>query len=79
MEVDTMFSNKEMEAWCEYWIASVNSGKFDVADRIERELRDCGIKFRMVYEGVRWQRIEERVDENYAHECVQNYYASRAD
>jgi cysteinyl-tRNA synthetase len=72
-------TDKEIEAMMEYWLNIVNMGKFHVADMIERELRDCGIKFRLVYEGVRWQRIEERVDEDYAHECVQNYYASRAD
>jgi hypothetical protein len=73
------FTDKEVETMLEYWLHTVNMGKFDVADRIESELRDCGIKFRMVYEGVRWQRIEEQVDENYAYDCVQNYYVNRAD
>jgi hypothetical protein len=73
-------TDKEVEAMLEYWLNTVNMGKFDVADRIERELRDCGIKFRMVYEGVRWERIEEQeINEDYAHDCVRDYYVGRAD
>jgi cysteinyl-tRNA synthetase len=72
-------TDKEVEAMLEYWLNTVNMGKFDTADRIERELRDCGIKCRLTPDGLKWQRIEEQIDENYAYDCVQDYYASRAD
>jgi hypothetical protein len=74
-----MFSDKEMEAWCEYWIHSYNSGNFDVVDRIERELRSCGIKLKLTMDCLEWQRIEEQVDDNYATQCINDYYVGIKD
>jgi regulator of sigma D len=73
------FTDKEMESWCEYWIHSVNSGNFDVADRIEKELRDCGIKLKLTLDGLEWQRIEEQINQNYATQCINDYYTGSAD
>jgi cysteinyl-tRNA synthetase len=75
MEVNMRLTDKEVEAMLEYWLNTVNMGKFYVADRIRKELRDMGIQFKLLPEGITWQRIEEQVDEDYATQCIYDYYA----